>query len=747
MHYLSFDTYKLSKRALLILLAIAFFAINISGDHVFNKVNNFKLALVLSCIFPLSIFVLLSVKRFNLKVLLFFFLPLVATLPGVFLSDNQFGYGFPFELMSQATCILWAFLLYCLMQMQGDDEHWKILWVFIPSIYFVCLIGFLEKLGLAPLINIPLNPFEAFSLVQTWEYEGISNRIESTFGNINYFASFLIQALPLTNALFLIVRLQAAKGENNQLILILSSISVAFVLLALILTQTRSAIFAALLSMILFISLLVKIKYFSTRQVIKLGKGFAFLLIIGLITVALESDRFSLLFSKEGWWPRTVPWQAAWESFKSAPVFGYGVGSSYQLFFDYVSSDSRLFAGSRSYNHVHNELLQILQEGGVVGLAVYILFWGLALRLGLKFVLEVNNTDKLRILVSALLCGLVAYHIHGLFSVAPRMMSSRIMAYSLLAFMFSILFKRQQEDSSKLKKSVIRLGFLISIVVITSSIVPFLYAQHQYVKAIISPDKLKILAQLSIEYDDIYIIEAASKEAFEKKDFELLLRLTERANEVFPHYRQIDIYRAYSLFEQGRINEASQLAKEYQIRDRYSSLAMNLLLGIAIDMSSEKAVATQLQRSLEYQACINRLINCDEMNIKVIFGQFAIPFQIRDKGDKWNVLIDQSFLPKLIELKAMKNEHSKTDSLSLIIRLLSLGKFFKPVSLNQTPLYENNYEDLASYLMLLSRDEIASDEALLLKGKLNKIMNLDDFLMKRALLIGLSNNVLSAIKS
>jgi O-antigen ligase len=685
-------------------------------------------------------------------VLSFLLLPILALIPGALLSSFQFSYGLANELTNQVLCVILAFFLYSVIQIRSSAGYWKVLWIFVPTIYFVCLIAFIEKLGFAPLVNIPLNPFEASSLSLPWEYQGITSRVESTFGNINYFASFLIQLLPITLALFLITKLQDnANGGGNQLFRIAAGVSVVCVLLALFFTQTRSAIFAAILSIMFFVLLLVKIGFVSKKLVVQLGAG-STVLITAIIVIALafDSDRFSLLLNKETWWPRTIPWQTAWSSFKSAPFFGYGIGSSYQLFFEFVSSDSRLFSANRSYNHVHNEILQILQEGGIAGLVVYLIFWTIPFWLGMKYVLNNKKVVELRILISALFCGLMAYHIHGLFSVAPRMISSRLIAYSLLAIMLAVLLKSPADGFKsnfiKTKKSFVALVLTLSITAITSYLIPFLQGQFQYVNALTHPDRYSRLTQLTYEYDDIYILEAAAKEAFEINDAEQLLIFTRKSADIFPYYRQMEIYRAYGLFWKGNTEAAYQVAAEYQARDSYSSLTNSLLLSIALERSSEKDALIQLKKIIEYQACISQLLECNTLNINVLMGHFAMPFQVIDKGEKWNVLIDHAFWGELRDLKVnmIAGGENNAEATSTIIGLLSAGHFFKPKPVG-IPLNNLDYENLALYLKFLNQGLESNEQALVLADELELVMELESFLQSRMFLIGLSNTLRNAI--
>lgn len=741
---------RLPEIQILILISILLLVINITGDHVFNKVNNLKVLLVAICVIPLSLYTISTTKFFNYRVLAVLLLPIFALFPGAFLSRFQFSYGLTFELTSQVLCVMWAFLLFSIIHVQKSPDSWKLLWFFIPTVYLVCTIGFLEKLGFSPLTTIPLNPFEASTFVDPWQYQGIVGRVESTFGNINYFASFLIQVLPLVLALFLITRLHSKNvGNEAKMLSMAAFIANVFVVVSLIFTETRSAIFASIISLVIFVGLLTRVGVFVKAFVLKIGlvAVISFVIVVS-VKLDLDSDRFLLLLNKETWWSRVVTWQAAWDSFKSAPLFGHGIGASYQLFFDYVTSDSRLFSNSRSYNHVHNEILQVLQEGGVLGLAVYLCFWGIPLYYGVKFVLSAEVSIDRRIMISAILCGLLAFHIHGLFSVAPRMISSRLVAYSLWAILLAVVYKptlqRTESARKKYHRMVLPLILLLSSLSILSYLVPFLQSQYHYAKAMTETDRKSQLVNLANNYEDIYILEAAAKEAFEAKDAVPLLAITRKAVAVFPHFREMEVYQAYAYYWLGDPDRAYSMAAEYQARDRYNTLVNSLLLTFAIERSSESDFIAQLTHTLHYQACHNQLMACDALDINIVSGTFTVPFQIIDKGSKWNVLLDKSFLGLLQELKT--NVSGERELHVQVLKLLSKGTYFKPDRINVRPLTDLEYSRLTNYLEYLNKNTVSDEQQLVRESLLKTRINLTGFLQRRALLIGLSGTLFAAIE-
>lgn len=749
----SADRLKSTQSKSIFFIAILLLLINISGDHVFNKVNHLKLLLVVFCTLLLSIFVLLKVKYFRLKLLVFLSLPILATFPGLMLNEGRFSYNLPIELSTQIFCTLWAFLVFSLMQASPDNQTRNFIYIFLPVAYFVCFIGFIEKLGFSPLTNIPLNPFEASTLKEPWQYQGITWRIRSTFGNVNYFASFLIQLLPVILALVVVHFVKLKTPQSNfqrRPILVLGA--ALSVLLALIFTETRAAIVAALISLSLFIYVMLHLKLVS--------KKWTFSLVVIAITVVsvyiylklgMELGRFSSLIKLETWWPRLVPWKTAWESTLSAPLFGHGIGSSYQLFFEYIAADSRLFSGSRSYNHVHNELLQILQEGGLLGLAVYLFFWAAPIFLAIRIVLDPNKATEVKILLTGLVAGILAYHIHGLFSVAPRMITSRLIAYTLLAILLVILQQelRQKESSVKNKNNrLVFIAVILPIMVCTIVLLlPVLQSQYQYTNALVKPARDDLYYELAKNTEDIYLLEAAAKEAFKQKNAERLLEIMDRAGGVFPHYRELDAYHAYALYWSGEVDEARRSAVQYQSRDSYSQVASSLLLKIALEKSEEGAFKEQIKKALEFNVCREGLQPCDKLELNVLIGQFALPFQIQDRTHKINVFIDTSFLSslKVIQHSLQTSQLESGEAFNRIISLLSQGLFFKPNSLARFELAPLDYQALSQYLVFVNNNTASEAAALSYTKDLEKKMDLKEFIQRRELLISMSDQLMRAI--
>ncbi|MEH6450926.1 MAG: O-antigen ligase family protein [Oleispira sp.] len=573
----------------------------------------------------------------------------------------------------------------------------------------------------------------------------------------------------------------------------MASLSLFLVTIILFFTQTRAAITASIISMGIFVFLYYRIKQTPLGPIFLFGM--MCLISIGLTLYFINEEifyRFSDLLNIQSWLSRLVSWQAAWESIKSAPIFGYGLGSSYQLFFEFIAQDTRLYSDARSFNYVHNEILQVWQEGGVFGLFIYLAFWFIPLVLAFRYVSNSSNCRESRLILLAIACALLSYHLHGLFSVAPRMLSCRIVAYSLLAILYGRLFQDKLGTHSDIKASMSRHVVPVCLILIFGGSLGYLilYAksQSEYTGALVSHNKEEALVQLAKEYDDIYILDAAARDAFESEDAPKLLWITEKASRIFPNYRQMGIYQAYALYWLGKIELAIGVAQEFQRRDKYNKLANILLLSIALEQANQALWQQQLQIALDYQACIHKLLDCKNLKVNLVSGLFSLPLQIIEKSDKWTVLMDSkaiSFLQRLKLQKAEDENLSKEKILQKIIFMLGQGQFFRPQILDPTyRLISADYEKLALYLRsenisseefslsldmykqeAAGLDDFGSSLALFqsfqkdqearqrlnqqvineLEAELSKTINIERFMATRKVLIGLSNTLLAAL--
>lgn len=157
-------------------------------------------------------------------------------------------------------------------------------------------------------------------------------------------------------------------------------------------SHSSTAIICTIL-MIIFLKLLKskKNKYFEY--------GKFWILLYFCITYILVSNNafinkiFQLLTGKVGFTGRTILWTRAIEIIKNSPIIGYGIGMSDHL---------NIWGG---YYSSHNTILEILLEGGIIAL----LIWIILILQALKCIKKNQNYIIKRMLLVAILVFLITF--------------------------------------------------------------------------------------------------------------------------------------------------------------------------------------------------------------------------------------------------------------------------------------------------------------------------------------------------
>jgi tetratricopeptide (TPR) repeat protein len=228
-------------------------------------------------------------------------------------------------------------------------------------------------------------------------------RVFSTFGNPNFFASFLAGSIPLAAVLFV------APGKKYLMLLPVIMLS------ALYCTGTRGAWIGIIISSIVF-----SVFFYG-------GKGKKKILtILACIILAL------LFLTKEQWGRKTerlMIWRDSMAIVKDNPIRGIGIGNFYSRFPAYASDDllEILPKGKYIVNYTHNEFIELAVETGLAGLGIYLWFLFTAFAAALK-----NNRGDINKM--AALAGALAIIIHSSVSVNMRFSISSIWAFFLVGY-------------------------------------------------------------------------------------------------------------------------------------------------------------------------------------------------------------------------------------------------------------------------------------------------------------------------
>lgn len=672
---------KIKANQVFLWFAFIFSLIHISGDHIFNKTNTLKLAILLIGLSIFSVYLLIKKKKLSCKYALLLSAPLISTIPGLLIGQGQYNYNFYYEACTLILCSIWAFFIY--QNKAAFTNNNRLIQLFIPITLFVVLIGLMEKLGLSPLIRLRLNPFEASWIEILPPYNGTLNRIESTFGNINYYAAYLIQLIPL----FITFSLTAIKQRPyNKKHLHIISLTL-LMLISLLFTGTRAALFASLTSIIiLFVGLL----FIHNKLRLKYLLHLSLILVLSLILIWLiHQDRIEALLNYTAWHSRIIPWQAAINSIIDSPIFGHGLGSSYQLFFEFVSPNGRLALGKYSYNHVHFELLEIAQEGGILGITGYFLLWAYLFISLFKLVKNNNLHRSQRYIALSILCGFIAFHLHGCFSVAPRMISVKVVTYTLIAYSLILISKNNPTSNVSTKTSYLPLGLIITLLFLSSIwLAPFIASQHSYAKALAStaPQPMKVLSQAS---KDIYILDRSAWMAMEIGDKKWLASILKQANSTFPNYRKLPYLNAYLAYLNGDLTQAKKLALNTQEKDTYLNEVNELLAHIALKEGDKTLFKRQLSIAMKSIFCKTLKQRCDNTTLKVIWGESPHPINVfMNKNEEVFILANDAF------------EKAHDGNIKTLKQEMRRSPYFQPITINNYNLNDADIDNLYDYLQL-----------------------------------------------
>ena len=451
---------------------LLFLIVNLHVSYQFYHANSYKILVVLlgvSCLILIQVFGFRPVfdklffRHFGLILL-----PLVATVPGILAYQGEYNYNFQYEFVINIVLILWVVYLILGIKIEKD---FNILLQFLGiTIIYVLLRGILERFGWDPFLgNEPVN------------------RIKVTFGNVNYLAGFITVLIPV----FLALSLPISKVKEKTWLKDHSFYLIIFLcgLIILFLTKTRAAWGASLISIVSIIIMTFLVFYPNYRKLLTILMGTSGIIGFGvLLFLYLNHDqsvfiseltttlRLKSIFTGEAFWGRFLSWEAAYTSILSSPIIGFGLGSSYNLYFMFKNPEARLFWSDQSYNHVHSEILEFTQEAGIVGVIILGFFWIVIFR---QLYLVFTKSENLfyRKLALGIAGGLIAYGIQSLFSVAPRMMVTKLPVYTLIAICFCLyIIYLKESDNFKLKSDRLKTirfsvnGLFIGLTVISLAI-------------------------------------------------------------------------------------------------------------------------------------------------------------------------------------------------------------------------------------------------------------------------------------
>lgn len=138
----------------------------------------------------------------------------------------------------------------------------------------------------------------------------------------------------------------------------------------------------------------------------------------------------------------------AWKIFKQRPVFGYGLGSTDNLY----PAVQSVYYTSR---YAHNHILQVMADMGLLGLAAFLAFLGGVLWLLVKRLREERDP-----LAAMLLACWVMMNTHSLMEINFSVQAYQCVAFSLLLLPVALYGRPLSEPSARTGGAAVCVGFL-----------------------------------------------------------------------------------------------------------------------------------------------------------------------------------------------------------------------------------------------------------------------------------------------
>lgn len=320
---------------------------------------------------------------------------------------------------------IWLFYSISLIR----SQHYKILFnFFIFGSFLAALYGLLQHYGGIWILQVPR--FE---------------RVMSMFGNPIFFASYLINFLPIVFGICI--------TEQNKKIKLLYFLIFCISLITLYYTKTRAAFLGIFVATIFFVY-----NIFGAKN------RFKYLLSLSMIFLIF-------VFLTKNIWLRQqahlLIWRDTLRMWSARAFLGVGLGKFHTEFVNFASKELRNIWPEKNFiiNDAHNEYVQFLAENGILGFSLLILliFW--FFKLSLKYIknLPLNDIESSRtkIILISLLSGCVALLVQNFFSVDLRFIISNIYLFLTMGFVVGII-SNIEEKKLFFNHLIIKIIFVVS---------------------------------------------------------------------------------------------------------------------------------------------------------------------------------------------------------------------------------------------------------------------------------------------
>jgi len=367
-----------------------------------------------------------------------------------------------------------SFMAVCLLSLIWSNSFFvslKELPLFLtgPLLYFMLTNNISEEQQINRILNTILIVGGLFGIYGILQYNGIDftfwagnigrQQVFGLFGNVNYFAEYMIVPLPLAISLFF-----TAQNRIHKILLLVGILAMGG---SLIFTFTRGSYLAIGIS-----SLFMFFLYLTRR-----GNGFIkehkkiFIFTLALIllvtflftlpnplnkpgtVISKIQGRISISqFTKDTSLKRRIAiWKFTGMMITDNPILGSGIGTfkynslTYQAKFFDQSENRRLYPHGFA-DKAHNEYLQLWAELGIIGLGIFLWLMVSYFNYGIKLLKRMQNRYKQGMIIG-LMGAIVAVLVDGIFGFPLHLPATIVSFWLILAL--TIATNKIEADTGK----------------------------------------------------------------------------------------------------------------------------------------------------------------------------------------------------------------------------------------------------------------------------------------------------------
>jgi len=345
-----------------------------------------------------------------------------------------------------------------------------------PFLYFITINNINNEKQIKTILNTVIILGSLFGIYGILQYLGIDfsfwggnvgrQAVVGLFGNVNYFAEYLIAILPLAVSLFFVTPV-----KSKKFLLLIGILAMGG---SLLLTFTRGSYLGFGISLIFMLLLFIICK--GKAFIIENRKIFILILVAIILTTFLfaipnplnkpgtyiskikartsvASIRKAFTFGR-----RMAIWKFTWMMITDHPLLGSGIGTfkyntlGYQAKF-FEQGDNRSIYLHGFAQETHNEYLQLWAELGIIGLGIFLWMVIGYFYYGLKFLKKTKDNYKQGAVIG-LMGAVTAVLVDGIFGFPLHLPATAILFWLFLGLTVAIIKEEginflEETDSQK----------------------------------------------------------------------------------------------------------------------------------------------------------------------------------------------------------------------------------------------------------------------------------------------------------